>query len=565
MREYNNILKIVFGFDDLKEFQKNVINSSLKRDDILVISPTGSGKSLCFQLPAVMNEGITIVLSPLKSLIYDQIETLKKKDISCYLLNGDLKEREKNVVLNELRKDYPNIKLLYTTPESILGNEEIKECIINLYKKNLINRFVLDEAHCISTWGNDFRPHYLKVRKLKQEYKRVPIIALTATATERVKKDILDILQLKDVKIFQSSFLKTNLNINIKFRGSKKKDELETIEEIGNDLKTKYKNKCGILYAFSRKKCEEISNKLKDIGIKSEYFHAGMSCKKRNEIQTQWLEDEIQIICATIAFGMGIDKPNVRIIYHFNLPKTIENYYQEIGRGGRDKKQSDCILYYNETDNILYQKINEYKSKEKQNDYFKERNKELQKYEQQKIYDMINFCENKYDCRHIALCNYFGEKRKEKIGFCNVCDICKLYNKNNIKYKKQNVTDSCKKIIELISRTHNPTKNNIIKKIVGYPKKNDKKRRKKEFKNNDEWNKYKLKYENMKNEINNYNDNYNNQEKHIKRIILKLIINKYINIDLFKKGSGYNRIWHEELKLYEKCKKIINNEKKIYI
>ena len=172
-------------------------------------------------------------------------------------------------------------------------------------------------------------------------------------------------------------------------------------------------------------------------GIKSEYFHAGMSCKKRNEIQTQWLEDKIQIICATIAFGMGIDKPNVRIIYHFNLPKTIENYYQEIGRGGRDHKQSDCILYYNETDHILYQKINEYKKKEQKNDYFKERNKELQKYEQQKIYDMINFCENKYDCRHIALCNYFGEKRKEKIGFCNLCDICNLYKKNNIKYKKK--------------------------------------------------------------------------------------------------------------------------------
>ena len=177
MKEYKNILKLVFGFDELREFQKKVVTSSLNKKDILVISPTGSGKSLCFQLPAVINEGITIVLSPLKSLIYDQIENLKKKDISCYLLNGDLKVREKNEVLTELKKQYPNIKLLYTTPESILCNEEIKECIKKLYRNNLINRFVLDEAHCISTWGNDFRPNYLKVRKLRNSYPNIPIIA----------------------------------------------------------------------------------------------------------------------------------------------------------------------------------------------------------------------------------------------------------------------------------------------------------------------------------------------------------------------------------------------------
>ena len=255
MREYNNILKIVFGFDELKDFQKKVVASSFENEDIVVISPTGSGKSLCFQLPALMSEGITIVLSPLKSLIYDQVENLKKKDISCNFLNSDLTEKKKNLIFGEFKKKQPNLKLLYTTPESIFCNDEIKEYMKNLYDRNLISRFVLDEAHCISTWGHDFRPNYLKVRKIKSEFSNIPIIALTATATERVKNDIIDILNFEKYKIFQTSFLKTNLNINIRNRGCSVKDEQFVIEEISNELKNKYKGQSGILYAFSRAKC----------------------------------------------------------------------------------------------------------------------------------------------------------------------------------------------------------------------------------------------------------------------------------------------------------------------
>ena len=565
MHEYNNILKIVFGFDELKDFQKKVVASSFENEDIVVISPTGSGKSLCFQLPALMSEGITIVLSPLKSLIYDQVENLKKKDISCNFLNSDLTEKKKNLIFGEFKKKQPNLKLLYTTPESIFCNDEIKEYMKNLYDRNLISRFVLDEAHCISTWGHDFRPNYLKVRKIKSEFSNIPIIALTATATERVKNDIIDILNFEKYKIFQTSFLKTNLNINIRNRGCSVKDEQFVIEEISNELKNKYKGQSGILYAFSRAKCETISSELKNLGVNSEHYHAGLSAKKRNEIQNLWLENKIQIICATIAFGMGIDKPDVRIIYHFNVPQNVENYYQEIGRGGRDKKRTDCILYYNDGDAVIYNILNNKKGQNR-NKYYEVQNLELQKYERRKIYDMINFCQNKYDCRHIALCNYFGEKRKEKIGFCNdLCDICKLYHINKIKPKKINVTEDTIKIIKLISTIREPSEKNIISKIMGYPQKIDKRRLKKTFGNNEKWLKYKSKYEKDKLNIQVENEKYNNKIKLLKRIILNLTINKYINIELFKRGNGKNRIWHEEYTLYEKSKKILNNKKKIYV
>lgn len=563
--DYKIILKDIFGFDSLRPFQKDVVEAMMNQKDILVISPTGSGKSLCFQLPALSMEGITVVLSPLKSLIYDQVESLKKKGIKCELLNGDLGIRKKTIVLDELRKPAPSIKLLYSTPESVLCNDEIKPYIKELYDKNLISRIVLDEAHCISTWGHDFRPNYLKVKYLKSTFPNIPIIALTATATEKVNHDIRDILQMgEETEIFQSSFLRTNLNIQIKERGSKKSEEKEVINEIAELLKTKYLNQSAILYAFSRNKCQELSEQLNELGIKADYYHAGLGAKKRNEVQTKWIENDLQIICATIAFGMGIDKADVRVVFHFNLPKNIEGYYQEIGRGGRDLKRSDCILYYCENDRIVYnQMANKKKSELDDNDFFKVKKLNMAKNEQHKLYDMINFIENIYDCRHIALSNYFGEKRKEKIGFCkDLCDNC--MRKQETK-SKVNITEECKKILETIKTLREPYKDNIIKKIVGYPKKVNKKKLKRDFEDIDKYKKYKEKYEREKQEIMEHNSHFRDKDRFIRRILTYLIVNKYINIEVVKIGNRYNQEWVEEYSLFKKSLKILNGEKKIKI
>ena len=570
--KYDFMLKSIFGFDSLRPFQKDVVDSMINRDDILVISPTGSGKSLCFQLPAMINEGMTIVLSPLRSLIYDQVETLKEKGVSCELLNGDLGVRRKTKLFQELKKKIPNIKMLYTTPESIMCNDETIPVIKHLYKEGLISRFVLDEAHCISTWGHDFRPNYLKVRKLKDSYPGIPIIALTATATQKVNADIRDILQFDEskTKLFQSSFLRKNLNISIKHRGSKKADEKEVMNEIADLLKNKYKEQSGILYAFSRNKCEELSLQLQELGISCEFYHAGMSAKRRNDVQNKWICGELQIICATIAFGMGIDKADVRVVFHYNLPKNIEGYYQEIGRGGRDGKRSDCIMYFSEHDNIIYRQMNDKKKKEIKEDYsgyYKDKKMDVARAEQQKIYDMIGFIENETDCRHIALSNYFGEKRKDKIGFCgDLCDNCIKYNLlGQPKIKKKDVTEEVLEIINHINTLREPYRDNIIRKVIGYPRSSPKRKARKEFANKELWEDYKLEHERKREQNAVFNREYNLKEKKMKRILLHLVSNKYINMDIIKIGRGFQSTYKEKLTLYKKTKKIIDGEKKIKI
>lgn len=422
----DNILKTKYGFDSLRPFQQKVIDFILDKpkQDIFILSPTSSGKSICFQLPALYYPGLSIVICPLKSLIYDQVEALKSKNIEACLISGDTKEEIKNQIIENIE----TYKIIYTTPETLLSNYELHDALLSLNKKGLINRFVIDEAHCVSNWGHDFRPKYLKLSAIRKDFPNVPIMALTATATKKVVSNITEILNLIGPKFFTNSFYRNNLNIIIK----KKPSEKDTIKYIGTSIKEIYKDKTGIIYCYSRANCEKLSIKLKELNVNCEYYHAGLSKKKREEVQQKWLNDDIKVIIATIAFGMGIDKPNVRFVIHFNMPTSLEGYYQEIGRAGRDGAMSDCILFYNTQDLVIY--------------------KRLKKNKMNKVYDFNDLIKNNIECIHYLICSYLGEiiPKKSPLGFCgNNCSNCRAQNK----YKYKNVTNDAYNILNFIHKS----------------------------------------------------------------------------------------------------------------
>ena len=455
-------LKQLFGYESFREKQKEIITSSINGDDIIVLMPTGGGKSLCYQFPATQMEGITIVISPLKSLIQDQISSLKKKKINVYGFYGDTSFEEK-------QKFYLNINnykyiLVYTTPETIMNNTEFFECIMNIHQKNKLVRIVIDEAHCISSWGHDFRPSYRDISQLREMFYDIPFIALTATATPKVVKDISTLLNMKKPNIFTQGFYRNNLNIKVIERDSKSKNKIVDL------IKNLYDNKTGIIYCLSRKSCEELSDFLNKNDINSSYYHASIEDNKRIKIQNDWSSDKIKVIVATIAFGMGIDKPDVRYVIHYNLPKSLEGYYQEIGRAGRDGNKSDCYMFYNYQDKIILQRM-------------------IEERDLYKLFDIINYFENLVDCRHQILCNYFGEKTEFSCG--NMCDNC-CRDKSNL--EKIDITDDSKKIFKEINSLGPKATRSSIKKE-------------------------------LKNEIN---------SKHIDRILIYLILNGYISEQLFK-------------------------------
>lgn len=518
------ILKNKFGFDSLRPIQEKVVNAALENKDILVISPTSSGKSLCFQLPALIQGGLTIVISPLKSLIYDQYISLKKKNVKTTLLMSDIGIKEKKAILNNLKPDNLNFNILYTTPETLYTNFELSEILLELYDNNLLTRFAIDEAHCVSTWGHDFRPHYLKLNTLKTNFPTVPIMALTASATSKVEADIKHLLDINDCTKFTKSFFRNNLNIKIIEKDTKNKAQILSIIEKYNDLS-------GIIYCHSRKQCEELSDYLKDNNILSEHYHAGMTKKNREKLQNDWIENKIQIIVATIAFGMGIDKPDVRFVVHYNLPLSLEGYYQEIGRAGRDGKDSDCILMYNIQDKIVHQKMI---LSEKTSNFQK---KQFNTERLNKLLDMISFVENIIDCKHYLLSTYFGEKIKNKNNFCN--NKCYICNKNK-KMINKNFTKITKNILEsIITLDKVGASRNKVKNLIKGSKI-------------------------MKEFINSKVYGIEKQESNqlLDRLITYLIVNKYIKETLFKNKSGF---WNERLKLYEKSKNILNDKLEILL
>lgn len=389
-------LQHYFGYSSFRLHQEAIIENVLIGNDVLAIMPTGGGKSICYQLPSLLFPGVTVVISPLIALMKDQVDSLRANGIPAAFINSTLHQQEQYEIMQAAR--YGKIKLLYIAPEKLVGNSQQ---FLSFLRQIPLSLFAIDEAHCISQWGHDFRPEYLQLAAIKEYFPGLPVIALTASADKITQSDIIEKLRLQSPAHFVSSFNRPNIHYYIR----RKKDTLAQIM----DYLQQHPDDSGIIYTLSRKNTEELAEKLRSYGVSAAHYHAGMPVEERAATQERFLKDKIRVMVATIAFGMGIDKSNVRFVMHYDVPKNIEGYYQETGRAGRDGLRSDAILFYSPGDVMKLQNFIQLDDNPEQNEVL-----------YKKLMQMKAFAEDE-GCRRKYLLNYFGEPAA---AYCGSCDYC---------------------------------------------------------------------------------------------------------------------------------------------
>jgi ATP-dependent DNA helicase RecQ len=387
-------LRNIFGYSEFRQYQEEIINGLIRGEDAFVLMPTGGGKSLCYQIPALHRPGVGLVVSPLISLMKDQVDALRENGVRADFYNSSLKAGEAREVLRRLHQD--ELDLLYVAPERLMSSdflERIAEVPIAL--------FAIDEAHCVSQWGHDFRPEYIQLGRLRALFPEIPLIALTATAENQTRADILARLNLQEANSYIAGFDRPNIRYTVM-------DKLKPGVQLRVFLKGRYQES-GIVYCLSRKRVEQVAAQLVSVGISAAAYHAGLPSEERKQVQDDFLKDNLQVVVATVAFGMGIDKPNVRYVVHYDLPKNIESYYQETGRAGRDGLPSEAVLLFGYGDIAVARGLIELG-----------RNQDQKRIESHKLNAMVAFAEAQ-SCRRQVLLGYFGELLPEPCGNCDIC------------------------------------------------------------------------------------------------------------------------------------------------